>query len=526
VQPRRTLVLSRIRTMDGSLALADWMLCERGLIASVGAGPPPEDTRGGAELLDLRGRTVLPALHDTHVHFLSTGQMDLDLDLGRARSFAEVMDAIADAARGFRGAMLRAHSFDPDLIEDGRYPTRTELDAVSSSLPIHARRRDGHSSVANSAAFSLLGIAPGQPGVDADGDGQPTGVLRGRAHSAAAERAAELLSREERLECYRRAAAAAASHGAGVVHALVGRDDPACRDVELLLEVQPELPVDVVVFPQTKDVDRVVSLGLPRIGGCILLDGSLGSRTAALEEPYADGEGRGELYHSDDELIGFMRAAAGRGLQIAVHAIGDRAIGQAVACYGAACGGDARGARHRIEHCELASPAHIAAMSALGLAAGVQPAFELFWGGAGGMYEARLGRRRASRTNPFRTMLRSGVPLAGGSDSYVTPLDPLLGVHAAVNRADREEALGVEDALALFTSRAAWLAFDEHRRGTLAPGKEASFTVLGSDPLTAAPSTIRDISVESLYVRGREVFARGRSRGAAGADERIVQRAE
>jgi hypothetical protein len=502
--------------MDRPGSVAEWMLCDRGVIVSTGRGPAPDGVRAGADVLDLRGSHVIPALHDAHVHFVSTGQMELDLDLGSASSFAEVMQAVADAARGFRGPILRAHSFDPDLIADGRYPTGRELDAVSARLPIHVRRRDGHSSVVNAAAFAFLGVTVGAPGVETDDSGAPSGLLRGRAHSAAAGRAGDLLTRCERVECCRRAAARAASRGIGTVHALVGRQEPGDRDVEILLEVQAELPIDVVVFAQTTDVERVAALGLPRIGGCILVDGSFGSRSAALSTPYADGGGEGDLYRTDDELLGFMRAAHARGLQIAVHAIGDRAIGHAIACYEAACGGDARDARHRIEHCELPSPAHIAAMSRLGLSASVQPAFELYWGGPGGMYETRLGSRRAARTNPFRTMLASGVQLAGGSDSYVTPMDPLLGVHAAVNRPDADERLSVHDALTLFTSRAAWFSFDEHRRGTLTPGKEASFAVLGTDPFRVDPRAIRDVPVRALIVRGNEVFRDPAREGVSG----------
>ena len=503
---RRVLVAARIRPLDRPENVLDWMLCEGGAVVSGGRGPAPDAALEGSDLLELEGCTVIPALHDAHVHLLGTGQAGLDLDLGGARCFDEVLELVAGAARRAEGPILRAHSFDPDLMPDGRYPTAADLDGVSAALPIHVKRRDGHSSSANTAALALLGVLPGRPGVETDAAGRPTGILRGKAHSDAAAAASDLLSREERASCYRRAAAAAASRGIGCVHALVGRDDPANEDVEILLEVQPELPIDVVVFSQTTDVDRVVALGLPRIGGCLLLDGSFGSRTAALTVPYEDGGGTGTLYFSDDELTGFLRKAQSRGLQVAVHAIGDRAVGQAVACYSAAFGGDARGARHRIEHCELSTPGNVATMSRLGIASCVQPAFELFWGGAGRMYEQRLGTARAARTNPFRTMLGSGVRLAGGSDSSVTPMDSILGVHAAVNRANRDESLTAFDALSLFTSGAAWLSFDEHRRGTLTPGKEASFTVLGADPLDADPASLKDVPVVGLYVRGARVF--------------------
>lgn len=501
----RFVVAGRIRTMARPDDRADWMAVAGGSISSLGPGEPPPEL-SELPVVDLRGRTVLPVFHDAHVHLLSTGLMEMTVDLGRARVMDEVLETIADAARTFEGAFLRAHSFDPDLLPDGRYPTAADLDAISTRIPIYVRRRDGHSSIGNSLALKLLEVPPGTPGIDRVG-GHATGVLRGEAHARAAARAGELLTDDERVEAYRAASRMAAARGVGVVHSLVGATDPGDRDhdIELLLEVSDELPIDVVVFPQTLDIDYVVSLGLPRIGGCILLDGSFSSGTAALDEPYADGDGRGNLYFSDDELTGFMRRAHDRGLQIAVHALGERAITQAVTCYAAACGTDARQARHRIEHCELPTTFHLAEMRRLGVSACVQPTFEHLWGGPGGMYERRLGRARAGRSNPFRTMLAAGIGLAGGSDSYVTPLDSLLGIHAAVNRPNVDERLAVFDAVSLFTSGAAWFSFDEHKRGTLEAGKEASFTVLAEDPFEVDRSRIKDIEVEGLYRRGRPI---------------------
>jgi hypothetical protein len=254
-----------------------------------------------------------------------------------------------------------------------------------------------------------------------------------------------------------------------------------------------------------EDVDRVAALGLPRIGGCLLLDGSFSSGTAALDEPYADREGTGVLYYEDEHLTAFLRGAHERGLQLSVHALGERAIGQAIRCYRAACGDETREARHRIEHCELPSDAHIAAIAGAGIFPCVQPTFEFLWGRPGGMIEKRLGAARAARTNPHRTMLAAGIPLAGGSDSYVTPMDSLLGIHSAVNRPNESERLSVFDAVGLFTSGAARASFDESKRGTLEVGKEASFTVLDDDPFDVRPETIRDIGVAALYIRGEKV---------------------
>ena len=489
---------------DGS---ADWMVVSSGRVVGMGRGAVPTGLEHGGAL-DFGSATVLPALHDAHVHLLRTGLLESDVDLAGAERMSDVFAILSEAARSFDGRLLRAHSFDPDLLPDGRYPTADELDAVSTNVPIFIVRRDGHSSIVNTSALGLLALPDDTPGIERESGGA-TGVLRAQAHTAAASRSSELLTDAERIGGFRRAAVRASERGIGVVHALVGAADPGDRDrdIELLLEIQDELAVDVVVYPQTLDVEWVVSMGLPRIGGCILLDGSFSSGTAALDDPYEGGGGSGTLYYSDDELTGFFRKAHARGLQIAVHALGGRAISQALKCFTAVCGTEAGDARHRIEHCELPTAAHLAQMRRLGVSACVQPTFEHLWGGPGGMYERRLGARRAARSNPFRTMMEAGVRLAGGSDSYVTPMDSLLGIHAAVNRPNAAERLDVFDAVSLFTTGASWLAFGDRTRGSLEEGKEASFVVLDADPFGIAVDRIRHVGVMGLYLRGEEVFS-------------------
>jgi predicted amidohydrolase YtcJ len=503
----RVLTTAKIRPMDGPESVLDWMLIESGKVAATGRGSPPADIQAGSDRLDLGSSTILPVLHDAHVHFLQTGLMQLDLDLGNSKRFDEVLALVSDASSSCGSRMLRAHSFDPDLMVDGRYPTSAELDAVSPDVPVLIKRRDGHSGAVNSAARELLQVPADADGIETDGAGNATGVLREDAYTHAVRRAESFITREERLECFRIAASLAASRGIGVVHALAGSKEPDDRDVELLLSIQDELPIDTVVYSQMEDVDRVEALGLPRIGGCLLLDGSFSSGTAALEEPYADGQGTGVLYYEDEHLTGFFREAHARGMQISVHALGERAIDQALRCYRAACGGEVASMRHRIEHCELPTREHLAAIAETGISPCVQPTFEFLWGGGGGMIEKRLGSERAARTNPHRTMLEAGIPLAAGSDSYVTPMDSMLGIHSAVNRPNESERLSVFDAVALFTSGAARLSFDEGKRGTLEPGKDASFTVLTDDPFTTDPGRIRDIPVEALYLRGKRVDA-------------------
>lgn len=499
------LVRGRVHPMDRPRHVLDWMLIDSGRIAAVGCGDPPGDLAESPVVLDLRPSTIIPALHDCHVHFMQTGLMEVDTDLSAATRFDEVLSILSDAAASYDGVLLRAHTFDPDLLPDGRYPTRLELDGVSRTVPILIKRRDGHSGVVNTAAWELIGVPDDLEGVERDDSGDVAGTLREDAYTFAARKSESFLSREDRIECFRRAAALAAGRGIGVVHALAGSKAPGDRDVEILLDIQGDLPIDTVIYSQMEDVDRVAALGLTRIGGCLLLDGSFSSGTAALTEPYADGEGTGVLYYEEEHLTAFFRRAHERGLQLSVHALGGRAIDQAIRCYRAACGGELGEARHRIEHCELPSDDHIAAIAATGIFPCVQPTFELMWGGPGGMIEKRLGATRAARTNPHRTMLAAGIPLAGGSDSYVTPMDSLLGIHSAVNRPNESERVSVFDAVGLFTSGAARVSFDESKRGTLEVGKEASFTVLDDDPFEVRPEAIRDIRVAALYIRGEVV---------------------
>jgi predicted amidohydrolase YtcJ len=504
---RRTLVLGRAYPMNAPGRVLDWMLVEGGRISALGDGEPPPDAVADSDLVDLRPNTILPALHDCHVHFMQTGLMELDVDLSRAERFDDILSILSEAAASHAGGLLRAHSFDPDLLPDGRYPTRLELDGVSSTVPILIKRRDGHSGVVNTAAWELIGVPEELAGVERDSGGDVAGTIREEAYTFVVRKAESILTRDDRIECFKRAASLAARRGIGVVHALAGSKLPEDRDVEILLELQDELPIDTVVYSQMEDVERVSSLGLPRIGGCLLLDGSFSSGTAALAEPYADREGNGVLYYDDEHLTSFFRKAHAKGLQISVHALGERAIGQAVRCYREACGSETVGARHRIEHCELPSEEQLTAILDAGLHPCVQPTFEFLWGGPGGMIEKRLGPARAGRSNPHRTMLGMGIPMAGGSDSYVTAMDSLLGIHSAVNRPNEREQLSVYDAVGLFTSGAARFSFDEGDRGTLEVGKEASFTVLESDPFGVDPGGLRDLVVAGLYLRGKKVEA-------------------
>jgi predicted amidohydrolase YtcJ len=257
----------------------------------------------------------------------------------------------------------------------------------------------------------------------------------------------------------------------------------------------------------------VIDLGLTSVGGDLPADGSIGARTAALMEPYADRDAAGALYLEPDAMAEFFHAGHRAGLQVGIHAIGDRAIEQVIATwervYHALDSRERRhfrARRHRIEHVEMASADHVERAAMLGLAVSVQPTFDAVWGGPGQLYEVALGVERAHAMNPFRTMLERGLEVGAGSDSPITALDPMGSIAACEAHHDPSERLTRLEAIRLHTVGGARLGHQEDKKGSLAPGMHADFAAFDDDPFEApVVQGLRPVLTVSL---GREVFAR------------------
>jgi len=280
------------------------------------------------------------------------------------------------------------------------------------------------------------------------------------------------------------------------------------EDVLALLQLGASLPVHTVVYYQTMDVPRVVELGLPRIGGCLTIDGSGFDHTALMYEPYTDKPAtKGDLYIPEARVREFVSQAHAAGLQVAMHAIGDRAVDILVRAYaGAMEGGPREDRRHRAEHFYVPTDWAIAKAGELGLALPMQPAFAWLWDREADSECARLwGRRRADRAEPYARLCELGMMVAGGSDSPVTEIDPLLGIHSAANHPHPARRVSVEDALRMFSVNGAWAAFEETEKGTIEVGKLADLTVIAGDPF-AEPGRIKDFSVEMTINAGEVVY--------------------
>ncbi|HEX6844477.1 MAG TPA: amidohydrolase family protein, partial [Actinomycetota bacterium] len=454
--------------------------------------------------------TVLPGFVDAHVHLTSTGMSLTNADVAAARSRAELLALAAGRARAEQDPVVALQGFDETRWDDPAVPTRAELDAVTDR-PLVIARADGHVSLANTPAITFAQVGD-LTGTERDADG-PTGRVVGEANRKLSRWLTESLTAHRVEELQLAAASLAASNGVTAVHEMSMPHERGQRDLEVVLGHRDRLPVDVWVVVASMDVPGAVELGLPAIGGDLAADGSIGARTAALREPYADTAGEGSLAFADDELAGFFHDAHDAGLQVGMHAIGDRAIEQVLVAWERVYASldsrerrHFRARRHRIEHMEMPADDQVERAAMLGLAASVQPTFDALWGTPGGLYERALGEIRASRMNPFRTMVDRGLVVGAGSDAPVTPLEPWRTVAALEAHHDPAQRLGRREAILLHTAGSARLAHQEEKKGALGPGSHADFAAYEVDPLEAPDvRSLRPVLTVSL---GREVFAR------------------
>jgi len=453
-------------------------------------------------IISLQGQTLVPAFFDTHAHVLQTG-LDMQLTpLYEVNSRQELIERMRSCPGGF-STWVGGIGFDETRFADQQLPTKADLDLISLKDPVFIIRRDHHSLVLNTKAMETLNS-------QALSRSENLGIFRAQRNSEIRKKILSLIPAEDKRTSLHLAAKVAVSKGIGTVNALEGGDLFMNDDLLLIRDYAGSLPLNLIIYPQVKDPDWVAEhLGACRLGGCLLLDGSFGSRTAALSSAYQDEpENCGMLYFSDDELFYLVEKAHLMGFQLSFHAIGDRAIEQIIKAYKRALKLHPRADhRHRIEHCELPSPEQIHQIAELGLHLAVQPTFEHFWGNAGAMYEIRLGKRYLA-TNPFKTLMAAGIILGGGSDSDVTPMDPLLGIHSAVNHPKPEQALDVCEALELYTSQAARLNFLESQTGTLEEGNVADLAVLSQNPLTSPRESLKNIEVLATIISGDIKYSR------------------
>jgi predicted amidohydrolase YtcJ len=494
-----------VRTLDPTLGLCEAVLVENGEIVVVGS--TVEVARAAAErripTVDLGGKIVLPGPIDTHFHLVHTG-LDLSaIDLGECTSVDEVLQLVEGRVRAASPQQwILGRGLDEFKIREGRPPTARSWTSFRrrSRMPGDAftARLNSWPATDRIPSASGVGRSPG------DRDGGQIAEKLGEAWKRFLADMDEETKRRAILDGLHYAAAC----GLTAVHAMDGGDFSGDGEIRLLLAMQADVPVRVLVHWNTWDIEAVATSGLRVLGGDLWLDGSLGSRTAALLEPYADVPTHaGLLYHPAAKVEGFIRDCLAADLQVGFHAIGDRAIEQALDCFEAACkGGGIPDRRFRLDHFGLPTIDQVRRAADLGVLVSTQPTFPYLRGGPGSVYETRIGKERVARAYPLRELLDAGLLVAGGSDSNVLPADVMLGIHAAANHPNESQRISAEEALRLYTENAARSEFEEGERGTLAPGKSGDMIIVGEDPCTVPPGRIKDIKIITTVVEGRVAY--------------------
>jgi predicted amidohydrolase YtcJ len=466
------------------------MVVSDGRIGWVGSEGAADAAAGpGVRTMDLDGALVTPAFVDAHAHLTDTGLALQGLDLGTCRSGTDVLEAVASAAASSTGPIL-GNGWDDSAWDDATLPTRAELDRAASGRVVYLSRVDAHSALVSSVLVRRVAEAANADGYTDDG------VVTRRAHHLLRRASRDTLGDAERRDLQRTALAAAASQGIGQVHEMAAPHITGLRDLELLLQwtaQDPRVPEVVGYWGELDGIEAARAVGSRGCAGDLCLDGSLGSRTAALDTPYSDDPTTtGSLYIGLDEATAHVVACTKAGLQAGFHCIGERAVAVAVAAVAAAareCGlADVQRCRHRLEHVEMISDDLMAEMARVGMVASVQPAFDAAWGGESGMYASRLGALRSARLNPLASLARAGLTLAFGSDSPVTPFAPWEAVRAAAFHHTPEQRMSVRGAFAAHTRGGARAAGDDEG-GVLVPGAPASYAIwqVETDLVVQAP---------------------------------------
>ena len=524
------LVLRGGRVWAGKgLPAATALAVRDGRVIAVGADADVAPWIGDStKVVDLAGRLAVPGFNDAHVHFLSGGFGLLSVDLRGAGDEADLALRLGAHARTLpRGTWIQEGNWDHEVWPSRALPTRQAIDAATPDHPVFVQRLDGHMALANSLALRLAGVTretADPPGgtIVRDAAGVPTGVLKDNAAELVARVIPEP-SREMNLRAARAALAEAARVGVTTIQDNSPVDAlPTYRELRARGELTARLHVWRYASAMPALLQSGVRSGLGdewiRLGALkILSDGSMGSGTAAFFEPYADDpKTSGLLLQPVAELERLIAEADAAGFQLAVHAIGDRANSLVLDAFEKAVRANGpRDRRFRIEHAQVVRKQDLPRFKALGVIASIQPSHcidDMRWA------EKRIGRARSRDAYNFRSFAAAGIPVAFGTDWFVEPLDPRIGLYAAVTREFPaggppggwfpEEKITLEDALDLYTRGSAYAEFAEADKGTLERGRLADVAVFARDLFGMAPREILATPVDLTIVGGRIVFDR------------------
>ncbi|WP_144670344.1 amidohydrolase [Arthrobacter sp. U41] len=483
--PRKLTMYRNGSVYTAADPFATAMLVDGDTVAWVGSEQAAASIADSAmEVIDLRGALLAPGFVDSHVHLTETGIALDSLQLGDVRSARELLDAVAGFTASGAGGAVLGHGWDETQWADPALPSREELERAAGGRTVYLSRVDVHSALVS----STLAAAAGLDGMDGSG---PGGQVKRAAHTAARLEARRLPA--EALRGYQQQALAeAAANGYVALAEMAAPHIGSIEDLQLAAgwNAGPDAVPEILPYwgqlADSADHARSIldGLGVPVLGlaGDLNIDGSIGSRTAALRADYSDAPGeRGSLYLSAAEAGAHLAACSLLGIQAGFHVIGDAGLDAALEALDLAAAevGEqkVRAAGHRLEHVELADAESISRLAKYSVTVSAQPGFDAAWGGDAGLYGQRLGPRRHGM-NPFASLYAAGVPVCFGSDSPVTPLRPWASVRACLQHNNPAEQISARAAF-LGHTRAGWRAarYRNPMAGQLVPGAPASFAV-------------------------------------------------
>lgn len=507
----------------------DGLVVRDGKVAATGDAETLAQLFAGKDLkrVDLQGKTVLPGIIDAHGHMLGLGENLMQVDLREATSEQDAVARVVAFAETESGDWIIGRGWNQENWQVRNFPTTASLDEFLSDRPVWLTRVDGHAGWANSKALEMAGISaetvsPDGGEIVRDESGQPTGVLIDNAMALVEQQLPQ-----KDASYHRRALTAAFDHlvsegitgvhdagvdatNLAVYQELAAEQAMPVRVYAMLSAMEPALPELLAAGPITTADDRLTVRSVK-----IYTDGALGSRGAALIEPYHDDpNNRGLLVTQPGAIEDLFELIIPHGFQINIHAIGDRANRIALDKFASAfntVGG--RNLRHRIEHAQVVHPDDLERFAELNIIASMQPTHAT---SDKNMAEDRLGKARMRGAYAWQTFLQQGTIVAAGSDFPVELSNPFFGVHAAVTRQDRSnqpeggwyahEAMTLEQALRAFTLDAAYASHQEELLGSLEPGKWADFIVLDQDPFAVDSAKLWRADVLATYVAGEAVY--------------------
>lgn len=513
-----------IITMESDQPRAEALAVKGDRIVWVGeAGSAASRIGKSTRVIDLKGAFVYPGLIESHAHIQSLGDSRMVIDLvGTPDKSAIVKLVHARVAGAPKGDWIRGHGWDQNDWPVKEFPTASDLDAVSPDNPVILGRVDGHACWVNSRALQIAGITAQTKDPDGgkilrDKNGKPTGVFVDAAMELVASKM-KSLTLEESIQRVRLALQEASQKGITLIND-AGSGNSGSRDLDAFkaLASKGELPVRIfsMAWMPSKAGEDLLKTGPQNYGPYLdvrsikmILDGALGSRGAALLEPYSDDPGnQGLLMWKEQDLMDVLHHAKEKGLQVGIHAIGDRANRMVLDAYEKTGVG---GLRWRIEHAQVIAPADIPRFAALDVIASMQPIHAT---SDGPWATDRLGPDRIKGAYAWRSLLDLHTTIAGGSDAPVEDINPLWGIYAAITRQDHsgkpeggwhpEQLVTREEALRMYTTAGAYTAFREKDLGSIKTGKFADFTILPENLLTCDPKSMIKMKVLYTIVGGQ-----------------------